>query len=165
MVKNVAEEVLTVEKCLIKILHWWFLYQHVRKQVHHFSVHPFLTFSVSNSCCTSLFRSVSVAFLNCPPIPTPTSKGFSVVSTKLFHIIWSISLGPWYGPHRKKLRVRESPDFSSYSSKWNNLPYTSNLNVWWILFTKYHLVSFQVILNSQSVWEGLSINSSPAAWG
>ena len=91
MVKNVAEEVLTVEKCLIKILHWWFLYQHVRKQVHHFSVHPFLTFSVSNSFCTSLFRSVSVAFLNCPPIPTPTSKGFSVMSTKLFQNIWIIS--------------------------------------------------------------------------
>ena len=54
-----------------------------------------------------------------------------------------------------------SPDLSSWSSKWNNFPYTSNLNVWRVLFMTNHFVTFQEILNFQSAETSLAISWKP----
>ena len=78
--------------------------------------------------------------------------GFSVASTKLLHMIWT----RW-----KKVGSPLSPDLSSWSSKWNNFPYTSNLNVWRVLFMTNHFVTFQEILNIQSAENSLAISWKP----
>ena len=82
--------------------------------------------------------------------------GFSITATKLLdnmdHFIWTKS---------KKDGSPLSPDLSSWSSKWNNFPYTSNLNVWRVLFMTNHFVTFQEILNIQSAENSLAISWKP----
>ena len=134
----------------IKILNWLFLYQGVRILVLSFSIDHFLTFYFSD--CVALSRSVSVVFSNFHPIPTPTSDGLfsclnEAASYDMNHIIWT----RW-----KKVGSPLSPDLSSWSSKWNNFPYTSNLNVWRVLFMTNHFVTFQEILNIQSAENSLA---------
>ena len=139
----------------IKILNWLFLYQGVRILVLSFSIDHFLTFYFSD--CVALSRSVSVVFSNFHPIPTPTSDGLfsclnEAASYDMNHIIWT----RW-----KKVGSPLSPDLSSWSSKWNNFPYTSNLNVWWVLFMTNHFVTFQDILNFWSAENSLAISWKP----